>query len=365
MQDSFIGTNIEQHLTCILKNRNVKKVFLVRGNKSYCDSGAKAVLEKIFKEQGIDTLSFSDYSVNPKIDDVQKGVASCKQYMPDAIVAVGGGSALDTGKLIRYYYCQEQDCDTTLMALPTTAGSGAEATHFSVCYIDGEKQSISDDAIRPDYVFINPMFTLHNDAYLTACTGFDAVAQAIESYWSVKSTEESREFSAKALSLLWKQLPMLINDLDNEDLRSQVAEGAYYAGRAIDITTTTAPHAFSYKFTSLYGYPHGHAVALTFPFFWELNKTGNNLQPALDEASYLDRMNELFQIMGCSNIPICHDAVMMTDYIESLGLKTKSFSKDEILPIVDKFNKQRAGNNPVVIDDEVKSGLCCFLCEEY
>lgn len=84
---------------------------------------------------------------------------------------------------------------------------------------------------------------------------------------SVNSTDESRSYSLKALGLLWKQLPLLIKNLDNKELRSEVAEGAYYAGRAIDITTTTAPHAFSYKFTSLYGIPHGHAVALTFPYF--------------------------------------------------------------------------------------------------
>lgn len=362
MQEYFIETNIEQDLAYILKSKKAKKVFLIRGKKSYCNSGAKVVLEKIFKEQDIEILSFSDYSINPKFDDVHHGVALCKQYIPDMIVAVGGGSALDTGKLIRYYYSKEQDCDVTLIALPTTAGSGAEATHFSVCYINGEKQSIADEKIRPDYVLINPMFTLHNDAYLTACTGFDAVAQAIESYWAVKSTEKSREFSAKALSLLWKQLPLLVNDLSNESLRCQVAEGAYYAGRAIDITTTTAPHAFSYKFTSLYGYSHGHAVALTFPFFWELNTTGKNLQPTLDNISYIKRIDELLRIIDCYKTSNRHNVLMMTDYIYSLGLKTRLFFKKEILPIVENFNQERARNNPVVIDDEVKRVLCEWLC---
>lgn len=79
-----------------------------------------------------------------------------------------------------------------------------------MCYINGEKQSIADSAMLPDYAFVCSELTSHNDAYLTACTGFDAVAQAIESYWSVNSTDESRSYSLKALGLLWKQLPLLI-----------------------------------------------------------------------------------------------------------------------------------------------------------
>lgn len=113
-------------------------------------------------------------------------------------------------KLIRYHIYKETDSYIPLVVIPTTAGTGAETTHFSVCYINGEKQSIADSAMLPDYAFVCSELTSHNDAYLTACTGFDAVAQAIESYWSVNSTDESRSYSLKALGLLWKQLPLLI-----------------------------------------------------------------------------------------------------------------------------------------------------------
>ena len=116
-------------------------------------------------------------------------------------------------KLIRYHIYKETDSYIPLVVIPTTAGTGAETTHFSVCYINGEKQSIADSAMLPDYAFVCSELTSHNDAYLTACTGFDAVAQAIESYWSVNSTDESRSYSLKALGLLWKQLPLLIKNL--------------------------------------------------------------------------------------------------------------------------------------------------------
>lgn len=147
---------------------------------------------------------------NPRVEDVRKGVLLCKSQCPNIILAVGGGSALDMAKLIRYHIYKETDSYIPLVVIPTTAGTGAETTHFSVCYINGEKQSIADSAMLPDYAFVCSELTSHNDAYLTACTGFDAVAQAIESYWSVNSTDESRSYSLKALGLLWKQLPLLI-----------------------------------------------------------------------------------------------------------------------------------------------------------
>ena len=142
-----------------------------------------------------------------------KGFLLCKSQCPNIILAVGGGSALDMAKLIRYHIYKETDSYIPLVVIPTTAGTGAETTHFSVCYINGEKQSIADSAMLPDYAFVCSELTSHNDAYLTACTGFDAVAQAIESYWSVNSTDESRSYSLKALGLLWKQLPLLMKKL--------------------------------------------------------------------------------------------------------------------------------------------------------
>ena len=142
-----------------------------------------------------------------------KGFFYASHNVPNIILAVGGGSALDMAKLIRYHIYKETDSYIPLVVIPTTAGTGAETTHFSVCYINGEKQSIADSAMLPDYAFVCSELTSHNDAYLTACTGFDAVAQAIESYWSVNSTDESRSYSLKALGLLWKQLPLLIKKL--------------------------------------------------------------------------------------------------------------------------------------------------------
>lgn len=361
MQEYYIGSNLNTWLSGLLQRLNVATVFLVRGKDSYVSCGASNIIGEILVDGKMQTIHFSDFSINPKIEDVNKGVSLCMAEFPEIILAVGGGSTIDTAKLIRYYVLQETGKYIPLIAVPTTAGSGAEATHFSVCYINEEKHSIEDSTILPDYAFIYPEFTYHNDAYLTACTGFDAVAQAMESYWSVKSTDESRDYSLKALNLLWKQLPLLMGDLKNESLRRQVAEGAYYAGRAINITTTTAPHAFSYKFTSLYSYAHGDAVALTFPFFFALNTLSEELQSSLNEEEYKERMNLLLRVLECKCTGKKSRQLYMEGYISSLGLLVRKFTLSEIALVLNSFNMQRAKNNPVVIDRGIVEELGCYL----
>ena len=207
-------------------------------------------------------------------------------------------------------------------------------------YIGGKKQSIAADDVLPDVAVVYPPFTYSNSIYQTACAGFDAVAQAIESFWAKGATEESRAYSMKALGLLWKQLPQLVQH-PTEDLRDQVAEGAYWAGRAINISTTTAPHAFSYAFTSHYNYPHGHAVALTFPFFVKLNGT-----------------KDLFAILGLSSITVIEE---MEKYITQLGLSLKLDPIVDIRGTLQEVNLQRLSNNPVEVTQEIMGELESYI----
>lgn len=312
---------------------------LVRGKKSFDLCGGKKVIDELVSITNCKVTEYSDFSVNPKYEEAISGVELFIASKADIIVAVGGGSVLDMAKLIRHM-AAEKGYAAPLHALPTTAGTGAEATHFAVVYIDGKKQSIAADDVLPDVAVVYPQFTYQNDAYLTACTGFDAVAQAIESYWAKGATEESRGYSKKALGHLWSQLPQLVQN-PTEALRDQVAEGAYWAGRAINISTTTAPHAFSYAFTSHYGYPHGHAVALTFPFFMKLNGT-----------------QELFELLGMS----AEHVMQQTEaYISSLGLSIQLPGTVDVASVLQSVNLQRLANNPVVVTQEITSDLERYL----
>ena len=340
MSQSYYYTtdNIATLLRAKLADLKAKHVFIVHGKGSYAACGAAEIMREACN--GLQVSEFADFSVNPKDEEARCGLQIVLETKPDVLVAIGGGSAMDMAKLIRHY-AAEQHHNMPLWAIPTTAGTGAEATHFAVVYRDGVKCSVESDDILPDIAILYPPFTYGNSAYLTACTGFDALAQAIEAYWNPNATDESRQYSIRAIEMIYKQLPRCIKHPDEIKLRDELLQGAYWAGKAINITKTTAPHAFSYVFTSKYGYPHGHAVALTFPFFMKLN--GNH---------------ELLELLGMSEDKIIQQ---MEDYISSIGLSIKLQDSVDVASALRAVNLQRLANNPVRMTPELFSKLERYL----
>ena len=125
------------------------------------------------------------------MEDLERGLLLLQQCKPDIIIAIGGGSVLDMAKLLRFFYSYSGDYIgkeftkerslLPLIVLPTTAGTGSEATRFAVLYKDGIKYSVEHNDILPNFAIIYPLFTYTNTKYLTACTGFDALAYSSDS----------------------------------------------------------------------------------------------------------------------------------------------------------------------------------------
>ena len=320
-----------------------RKVLLVHGHKSYWSCGAKALIDDFFSHLGTEIVEFDNFSENPKKEDVDKGIALLIQESPEMIISVGGGSVMDMAKLMRFY----SHLEIPLLAVPTTAGTGAESTQFAVCYIDGVKHSINDPSILPDSVILYPPFTYQNSLYLTSCTGFDALAQAIESFWNIHATKESDTF---ALSAIYQIFPILGKERLSPEDRSALMLGANDAGKAINITRTTVPHALSYTLTSKYGYPHGHAVALCFPFFFNYYLEGKaNAYRGDDYENYLSKMNLLRSLLNVGQDPF----MFMKEYIHRLGLGFDPIRDFEDHVVAHGLNAERAGNTPIAINEEV------------
>ena len=243
-------------------------VCLVTDGAAYGLCGAEKFFNDFFA--GYTVLQLTHLVVpnaNPKVETVE-GLLAQVWGNVDGFIAVGGGTTIDTTKLLNLAIVSQKPVKTLLaektapdalkpcLAIPTTAGTGAEATRFAVCY-DGEvKYSIDFEVIRPTDVVLIPEFTATLPVYQKASTNFDAYAQAVESLWAKGATDESREYANRALALM------------KED---NWPEASYWAGRAIDISRTTAAHAFSYYLTSHYGIPHGHAVYMVFEYICRNN----------------------------------------------------------------------------------------------
>lgn len=360
-QNYFVGEFSINTLFSILQELLPQKILLVRGRDSFETSGGAEVIKSACSNISCEIVDFYDFSVDPKIEDLNKGLCLLDlNNNIDLIIGIGGGSVLDMSKLIRFFYSFQGDISSSkfektrdllpLITIPTTAGTGSEVTHFAVLYKNNVKYSIANKNMLSDIAIVDPVFTYNAPKYLTACTGFDALAQAIEAYWNVYATNESDEYAIKSIQLIWPNLTALINS-STKDLRAKISEGAFWAGKAINITKTTAPHAFSYPFTAYYGYPHGHAVALTFPYFILYNypKSSIDLNPKLDFVQFRKKMNRLYLLLGISEIENASN--VMKDYLNAIYLRPNEPKNYNPELILENINLQRANNNPVELDE--------------
>lgn len=208
-------------------------------------------------------VSFTAFEPCPEVSSVRQGMKMLVDNECDFIVAVGGGSAIDVAKGIKYYL----ESDIKILAVPTTAGTGAEVTRYSVLYNNGDKESVRSFDIIPEYQIFDYETLKSLPHFQRVVTGLDAFCHSVEAYWSVNATDESREYSIKALELFQKHFTSYLNG-DDTALEPMML-CSELAGRAINIAQTTAPHAMSYKLHKLRGFAHGQAVSICLAYIWK------------------------------------------------------------------------------------------------
>lgn len=350
MKPAVLQRGLDQAPSFLKRFRNgipSENILLVCGRHSFQASGAEAW----FAEAGLGDLPrFDDFAINPKEEDVIQGLQVFHQIQAKAVIGVGGGSTLDMAKLLAYFgstgttlseYLEHgrpaSPSLSPLLAVPITAGTGSEATHFAVVYRGTRKYSVADPALLPDAVWLVPEWTASMSPYQTACTGMDALAQGIESLWANGATPESRGFARQAVHLALHTLPTVV-EAPTPDARADMQEAAYLAGAGINISKTTGAHAFSYILTSQFDLPHGHAVALLLPFFVDLHQRAG----ITVEGVTRDRLSDLLRrIHLARTLPV--DASTLTAIL------------------LDNVNMERLSNNPVPVTPEFISSVARHL----
>lgn len=257
-----------------------RRCLIVTGGHSAKISGALDSIKKTLSIQGTDYLIYDKIAPNPLLSACHDAGCTARRFRADFIFGIGGGSSLDAAKAAAVFAANPSLSPKDIYrmdfqkALPialagTTAGTGSEVTPVSVLTVDGEnmKKSIKHRLCYASVSFVNPAFTVTCPYDLTVSAGLDAVCHAVESLYSPKGGDTSREFAYKALSLLWPALSRLNGStaLPDENSREQLLYGSIWAGLAINITGTAAPHAAGYVLTSNYGLPHGKACAVFLP----------------------------------------------------------------------------------------------------
>ena len=311
---------------------------------------------------GIPYVKFSDFTPNPLYEDVCKGVDLFNAEECDTILAVGGGSSLDVAKCIKLYckmskdtlYLDQEYKDTgvKLIAIPTTAGTGSESTRYAVIYYDGKKQSVTHDSIIPNVAILEPKVLKTLPLYQKKCTMLDALCQGIESWWSVNSTDESKKLSKMAVETIMKWWREYIFENTDESAK-RIMYAANLAGQAICITQTTAAHAFSYKITSMYKLPHGHAVAVCMAEIWEYMLAHPEKCVDPRRETYLNSVfYDIAHAMGADNPYVAREIfVCLLKDMDIQG--PEATGKSEEIGILSKsVNPIRIKNNPITLDED-------------
>lgn len=328
----------------IIETNNFKKILIVSSEHIL----KTPFVFNVIKDLKIDCGYFTNFTPNPKMEEAEEGLEFYKKGNFETILAIGGGSALDVSKYIKLY------AETSLIAVPTTAGSGSESTRFSVIYKDGEKLSINSLEIIPEYVILESKFLETLPEYQKKSTILDALCHSIESFWSINSTEKSKEISKQAIELILKNYEDYINN--KKEVYSEIMRAANLAGQAINITQTTAGHALSYKLTSVFNIAHGHAVAITLKKVWEYLNNHQDLCCDARGKEYLSKtLSELSKII---------DINQFNSIVDSFNLEIPKFVDDEQLNIfVNSVNVERLGNFPIKLTTEAIRELYLAITE--
>jgi alcohol dehydrogenase class IV len=240
------------------------------------DAGLTAAAEDALKAAGRDVVLFEDVVADPPSGVIERAVSLCRDERIDLVLSIGGGSALDTAKLVAYLARSGDRLDDIygvglakgerlpLLLVPTTAGTGSEVTPIAIVTTPTtEKKGVVSPRLLPDWAILDPELTLGLPSHVTAATGIDAMVHAIEAYTSRhKKNPMSDQLARQALALLSQNIREVCRNGRNLEARSQMLLGSMLAGMAFANAPVAAVHALAYPIGAIFHVPHGLSNAL-------------------------------------------------------------------------------------------------------
>ncbi len=344
----------------IINYGKYQKILIIAGAKSFVKSRSQNLINSLIIKKK--TKLFLRKKTLPEYKELKKLIVEIKRFKPDLLIAIGGGAVLDLAKVANSLTFEKNlkkkitlnkykaKNFTDLFAIPTTAGSGAEVTTNAVIYINKVKYSIESDLIKPKHMALFPELIISNkNQKVINSSAFDCFAQSVESLFSKKSNKQSINYSKKSIYFFLKNYHKFIKI---RSLKSgyEMSLAAYYSGKAISISKTTAPHAVSYPFTSYYNISHGHAVSLTLKEMLEYNY--QNSEKSTAKYNLKERYKILFNLLSVKNIKQLSKKISFIKKKLNLEKKLSKINKQipkNLNKILKNINLQRLNNNPVEI----------------
>ncbi len=278
---SRVFSGIERLEECIRIHASVKGKVLVITTKGALKRGCLNEVKDHVPDEML--YVFEQVQPNPELDNLDKTIHELRKVRASFIIAIGGGSVLDTAKILsvtlpgskdtplhRHFRNKEQlqlDRKISLTAIPTTSGSGAEVTPFATVWDTSayKKYSLNHELLYPEYVLLKPEFCKSLPRKQTLYSGLDLISHALESLWNINSNPITRSFAFQALNLANKSFSKALDSPEDIAGRKGMLHASLLAGMAISQTKTAIAHSISYPLTARFNIPHGLACSFTLP----------------------------------------------------------------------------------------------------
>lgn len=328
-ETSYFGNGAREVLAEEITKRGFKKVFLV-SDKSLVEAGVAAKVEEELKKANIEYSLYSEIKPNPTIKNVLDGVEACKQSGADLIVAVGGGSSMDTAKGISIVMTNPERADIRslnglsntvnrgmpVIAMPTTAGTAAEVTINYV--ITDEERKIKMVCVDPNDIpiiaIVDTELMASMPKGLAAATGLDALTHAVEGYITKAHNLMSDMFHMKAIKLIFANLTKAVNDKD-PDAIEKIGYAQYIAGMGFSNVGLGIVHSMAHQLGAVYDTPHGIANAMLLPTVMRFN--GENPETA-------QRFREILCEIGRPDAAHLNDQDVINTFVWMISELSKS-----------------------------------------
>lgn len=281
----YSGTDSLQQIKEIISDKAAKNIFILSDQGVYQNHLLDGLLS-ILKELPVEVATDYDAPREPSVYDVMTYVGKLNSIKADMIIAVGGGSVIDMAKILSVAVTNPElvkdlraqgtikNPSITMVAIPTTSGTGAEATANAIFLYPEEnlKVGIISEYMIPDYVILDVSMTMGLPPALTASTGVDALCHALEAYISTLSNPFCKMLAKEALTLICSSIMEAFCDGKNAKAREKMQLGSFYAGLCLTTSSTVAVHALSYPLGGKYHIPHGVSNAMLLPYVMEVNE---------------------------------------------------------------------------------------------
>ena len=329
---SYHGAGAINEIVNEVKNNGFKKAF-VASDPDLVKFGVTAKVTDLLDKAGIPFTLYSDIKPNPTIENVQNGVKAFKESGADHIIAIGGGSSMDTSKAIGIIITNPEFEDVRslegvaptknpcvpIIAVPTTAGTAAEVTiNYVITDVEKERKFVCVDTHdMPIVAVVYPEMTSSMPKGLTACTGMDALTHAIEGYTTKAAWEMTDMFHLEAIKLISKYLRSAVNN--EKEGREGMALGQYIAGMGFSNVGLGIDHSMAHCLSAHYDYPHGMACAMLLPISMEFNRDYTG-----------EKYREIARAMGVEGV----DTMSQEEYRDAAINAVKKLSEDVGIPTV-------------------------------